>query len=750
MRLLLVLLLAAVPGWAQAGTYVVITAAGSDWVGDLGPATQALLFQAEGLATDAAGNLYIAEALGHRVRQVSPGGVIRTIAGTGQPGFSGDGGPANAAQLNAPYGLALDSRGNLYIADLGNARVRRVAPDGSIATLASAPLISPRNLAVDSAGNLYISDFDGQRVYKIGPDGLLVPLVSQDLRYPTALAVDRSGALYIADSENHLVRKFDRGVLTSVAAVTTPTGLAFDASGALYIADFPAGRIVKVPAAGGPFSSLAASARDLAFGPDGSLYAAAGSLVQRLLPGPARIVAGGGSTAYGDSGNALGARLNHPAGVAVDALGNLYIADRDNHRIRRVAPDGIITTVAGTGVPGDAGDGGPATQARLNAPSGVSLDRAGDLYISDTGNHRVRKFTPGGLMLAVTDLVAPVDAAADAAGNVYIADAGAHRIYRALAIGVVVTFLDGMESPGGVAVDSEGNLYFTDTATGQVWRRDSSGIVTELGAGRFVNPRGLAVSDAGDLFVADAGLGRVLRVDGSGSVTAVGVDGNIGTPWDVAVGPAGRLYVADLDGNCLRVLIPSVAPVTSVDAVNAASLLPGPLAPGMLVAIRGAGASPATVIFGGFPATILSIDDTRILVQAPAQIAGMNQVQIEVGAQRIFASVADAAPALFTTGAGLAAAVNEDGTLNSAQHPVSRGSWISLYGTGEGIAGLPVAVRIGGYTAEVLYAGGVAGYPGLFQINARIPSGYMAPGILSVSVTVGLAESPPGVTIAVY
>jgi uncharacterized protein (TIGR03437 family) len=184
--------------------------------------------------------------------------------------------------------------------------------------------------------------------------------------------------------------------------------------------------------------------------------------------------------------------------------------------------------------------------------------------------------------------------------------------------------------------------------------------------------------------------------------------------------------------------------------VNAASLLPGPLAPGMLVAIRGAGASPATVIFGGFPATILSIDDTRILVQAPAQIAGMNQVQIEVGAQRIFASVADAAPALFTTGAGLAAAVNEDGTLNSAQHPVSRGSWISLYGTGEGIAGLPVAVRIGGYTAEVLYAGGVAGYPGLFQINARIPSGYMAPGILSVSVTVGLAESPPGVTIAVY
>ena len=148
-------------------SYTVATMAGSDWVGDNGLATQALLFQAEGLATDAAGNLYIAEAQGHRVRQVSPSGVIRTIAGTGQAGFSGDGGPAAAAQLNAPYGLVCDNRGNLYIADLGNARVRRVARDGTIATVASTPLISPRNLAIDLGGNLYISDFDGQRVYRI-------------------------------------------------------------------------------------------------------------------------------------------------------------------------------------------------------------------------------------------------------------------------------------------------------------------------------------------------------------------------------------------------------------------------------------------------------------------------------------------------------------------------------------------------------------------------------------------------------
>jgi uncharacterized protein (TIGR03437 family) len=748
-------------------TYTAAVLAGSDWVGDYGPATQALLFQAEGLTTDSAGNLYIAEAQGHRVRQVTPTGVIRTIAGTGHSGFSGDGGPAAAAQLNSPYGLAIDNRGNLYIADLGNARVRRVTPDGIIATVASAPLVSPRNLAVDPAGNLYISDFDGQQVYKMGPDGTLAPFIISDLRYPTALAVDRAGVLYIADSENHLVRKFDRGVLTSVAAVSTPTGLAFDATGTLYIADSSGGRIVEVPPDGGLFSTLPVSARDLAFGPDGSLYTAGGSLVERVLPGPARIVAGGGNTGFGDQGSARDARLNHPAGVAADVLGNVYIADRDNHRIRRVAPDGIITTVAGTGASGNTGDGGPATLARLNGPSSVSLDAAGDLYIADTGNHRVRKFTPGGIMLAVTDTVSPVDTAADAAGNVYIADAGAGRIYWALAAGVVVPFLDGLQSPGGVALDRDGNLYYTNTVAGRVWRRSVSGTVTELGAGRFVNPRGLAVSETGDVFVADSGLGRVLRVDlsgdssgdlsgnASGSVTALAVDGAIGTPWDVAITSAGTLLVADADGNRVWMLTP-VAPaaslLTTIDAVNAASMLSGPLAPGMLVAIRGAGASATEVLFAGFPATILSADDARILVQAPVQIAGMSQIQIEVvGDQRISipATVADAALALFTSGSGQAAAVNQDGTLNSADHPVSRGSWISFYGTGEGIAGLPVAVKIGGYEAEVLYSGAVAGYPGLFQINVRVPAGYMAPGILSVVVTVGEAASPPGVTIAV-
>ena len=738
------LLLLATVAFSQ--TYTVTALAGSDWIGDGGPATQALLFQAEGIAVDPLGNIYIADAQAQRIRQVSSSGTIRTFAGTGKPGFSGDGGPASEAQLRSPYGLAFDGRGNVYIADLGNGRVRRVGPDGRIATVAAAPLISPRNLAIDSGGNLYISDFEGQQVYRLGADGNLVSIVS-GLSYPTALAVDRSGALYIADSGNHVVRKFAGGTLTTVAVASMATGLAIDASGALYIADSAAGQILKIPPAG-LSSSIRADARDLAFGADGSLYASGGALVTRVLPGLARVVAGGGNAAFGDFGYAGDARLNSPAGVASDALGNVYIADRGNNRVRKVDTNGIITTVAGTGGRGNTGDNGSATLARLNGPSSVSLDAAGNVLISDTGSHRVRKFAPGGIILPVAETLAPVAAVSDSAGNVYIADADAGRIYWAAATGVVVPYIVGLQSPGGVGLDRDGNLFYSDTGAARVWRRDSTGSTTEIGMGLWSNPRGVAVSDNGDILVADAGLRRVLRVDPSGSVTALETDASIGSPWGVAIGTGGKVYVADPENDRVWMLTPRV------EAVNAASLLAGPIAPGMLVRIRGAGADATDVFFGTIEVAILSVDDNGMLVQVPREIAGTRQIQIDIrrhGASiaSIPATLLDAAPGLFTNGGGQAAAVNEDGSVNSVAQPVPRGGWISLYATGEGIAGSPVNVKIGGYAAEVLYSDEVAGYPGLFQINVRIPAGLLAPGSQDVVVTVGEVASQEGVRIAV-
>ena len=212
---------------------------------------------------------------------------------------------------------------------------------------------------------------------------------------------------------------------------------------------------------------------------------------------------------------------------------------------------------------------------------------------------------------------------------------------------------------------------------------------------------------------------------------------------DVATGPAGAVYIADLNNNRIR----QVTTGASIVAVNAASLQPGPVAPGMLVAIRGDGLRGSQVLFDAIPAPVLASDDSGLVVQAPPQIAGSSSIQINIlFAGHLFAqlpmTVVAASPALF-------AAANEDGTVNSPGNPAARGSGVALYGTGEGVSGLPIAAQVGGFPADVLYAGPVAGYPGLLQVNVRIPAGYVAAGDMTATITVGGISSQPGVTIAV-
>ena len=256
--------------------YSVDTLAGSDNVGDGGPAADALLTHLQGIACDAAGNVYIADADDHRVRKITPDGNISTVAGTGHAGFSGDGGPASAARLNTPYGLAVDRSGNLYIADLGNRRVRRVDTEGRILTIAGggaksaaeadglpaidASLDSPRNVLPDGYGGVYFSDFGANRVYYISPSGTLLHIAGTGeagfsgdrggalfakLSAPAGLAIDSLGALYIADAGNGRVRRVFHGIIETfgdtgdpktgvLVTPTLPTGLAFDPDGALY------------------------------------------------------------------------------------------------------------------------------------------------------------------------------------------------------------------------------------------------------------------------------------------------------------------------------------------------------------------------------------------------------------------------------------------------------------------------------------------------------------------------------------
>src|SRR5450759_2275213 len=323
---------------------VIATVAGNGtagFSGDNGPAISAKLGTPIGIAVDLAGNLYIADRDNNRIRKVASG-VITTAAGNGLAGFSGDNGPAANAQLSVPISVAVDSPGNLYIADSYNNRIRKVT-NGAIATVAgggtpiggSGPALSwqfgdPSGVAVDSAGNLYITDEASNRIWKVS-NGLIAvvagngtsgfsgdngPATSAQLNVPYGVAVDSAGNLYIADTGNNRVRKVASGMVTTVAGNGTPG-----------------------------FS--------------------------------------------GDNGPATSAQLNVPYGVAVDSAGNLYIADSGNIRIRKVA-NGTITTVAGNGYSGFGGDNIPAIGTELWQPLGIALDSAGNLFISDFINKRTR------------------------------------------------------------------------------------------------------------------------------------------------------------------------------------------------------------------------------------------------------------------------------------------------------------------------------------------------------------------------
>jgi sugar lactone lactonase YvrE len=331
---------------------IITTVAGngsSGYSGDNDVATNASLDSPTGIAVDASGNLFVADASNQRIRKVNTSGTITTVAGKGIYGYSGDNGLATNASLALPFGVAVNASGNLFIADANNNRIRKVNTSGIITTVAG-------------GGN------NGR-----GDGGLAT---NASLDYPSfGVAVDTNGNLFIADRGNQCIRKVDTsGIITTVAgngspgysgdgypatsaSLNDPYGVAVDTAGNLFIVDTGNQRIRKV-----------------------------------ATNGIITTVAGNGIYGYsGDNSVATNASLYFPLGVAVDVSGDLFIVDTGNQRIRKVDTSGIITTVAGNGSPGYSGDGSNATNASLNKSSGVAVDASGNLFIADTDNSRIRK-----------------------------------------------------------------------------------------------------------------------------------------------------------------------------------------------------------------------------------------------------------------------------------------------------------------------------------------------------------------------
>ncbi len=802
---------------------------GASPLGDGGPAASARLIQPAGLAFDSAGSLYIADYLDNRVRKVTPAGVISTVAGNGAAGHSGDGGPATRAQLNGPSGLAVDLAGNLYIADSLSDYIRKVTPDGTISTFAGigvgglsgdggpatrATLFQPEGLAVDSAGNLYIADVNNCAIRKVTPAGTIStvagngisanignggPASNAEFEYPYAVAVDSSGNLYIADDSALQIRKISTaGIITDyaggggggnpgdggpavAATFVKPMTVAADSKGNLYVADWGTNTIRKITAAG-----------------------------------EISTVAGSGTTSFGDGGLATSGGLDGPQGVVADAGGNLYIADSSGNRVRKVSPNGTITTVAGNGQKGYSGDGGPATSATLDTPVALAIDSLSNLYISEYNNDTVRKVTPAGTISTFAGngtwgysgegkpaisggLSAPSGLAADASDNLYIAENMGNRVRKVTPDGVISTVAgngktgysgDGgpataamITIPNGIAVDASGNLYIVDGYYYVIRKVTPAGIISTFAGNAFPNyngdggpatkagignPSGVAADSSGNVFLTHsvrsvpdftvvrmvAPSGIISTIAGSGARVYSGDGGaatgaSFGAGLGLAADSSGKVFVADSMDDVVRVLVPAnLMPSIADGGVVPSGSTVNTIQPGEWVSIYGSNLANTVAVWkGDFPTTlggtIVTIDSRPAYLSyvSPSQI----NLQVPDDAATGPVSVAVTTPSGTATSTATLAAVAPAFLLLDNKHVAGiilrpdgsgsqgGGAYDILGPTGNSL-GYPTVPAKAGDTVELFATGFV-------PTNPAVPPGQAysgtAPALDAVNVAIG-------------
>ncbi|MEJ3654354.1 protein kinase [Actinomycetes bacterium KLBMP 9759] len=556
--------------------------------GDGGPATQAQLRRPDGLAVTAEGSLLIADTYNLRVREVDRTGTIRTIAGIGNQATSGDGGPAVRAEFDYPVDVATGPDGSIFVLEANGDRVRRIDATGTITTVAGsgnsefagdggpatmAGWEYASSIAVAGDGTLYIGDTSDDRIRKVAPDGTISTLAGTGTSGSTgdggpanaarialnSVAVGPDGAVLLTESGR--MREIDpAGVIRTIAG-DGKLGTGGDGGPAVRAKLAVAGAIVVAP--------------------DGSVYVAdnRNRRIRRVDPaGTITTVVGNGPDYPGDGAKADQASLTGPTFVCLDSRGRIYISDSGDGRIRRVDPaDGTITTVAGNGNFGFSGDGGLATQASLNRPLGIAVDAAGVLYIADSENHRVRAVSPNGVITTVagdgqfvyskdglpsrrTSLAEPSGIVVEPGGTLLVTEREAHRIRRIDVNGVVSTiagkgragFQGAFSGDGGPAVDAElndpfslarapdGTLYVNDSINRRIRKIGTDGVIETVAgdgetayggdggpatAAQLNVPSGILVDSAGNLLVSDEKGHRVRQVDTTGTITPVAGSG---------------------------------------------------------------------------------------------------------------------------------------------------------------------------------------------------------------------------------
>jgi len=535
----------------------------SGYSGDGGPALEATLKIPAGLLADNKGNVYIADRDNHVVRRVDRKGIITTIAGTGTAGFSGDGGPAIKARLNLPSGMALDSKGNLYISDRSNNRIRVINRKGVISTYAgngeegyggdSGPALKARidrpfGLAMDKKDNLYIADRRNNRIRKVNPSGIITtaagdsgfffmgdngPAYRASIAGPTGVAVDDKGNIYIADRNNNRIRVVDKqGMIRTVAGtgqqdyngdselardtnLYLPFGLAVDKKGRLLVIDRSHYRIRRIDP----------------------------------LKGTVETLAGNGRKKFaGDGGPATGATLNFPHGIVVDKKGSIIFSDKGHFRIRKISPAGIIQTIAGNGERGNVGDGVPAMQASLFSVQSLILDSKDEIYF----------VSPSGFvnMIRYIDKKGVIHTFLQTADKEYLAALKSDKsqgLSMKSKIGMVTQFSD-------IVFDKDDNIYVVDRINHQIRKIDPRGHVSTIaGTGSsdftgdggpaikatFRDPRSITIDPDGNLYIGDTANNRIRKIDTKSIVSTIAGTGEHKDTGDG--GPAVEAAIRSMD-----------------------------------------------------------------------------------------------------------------------------------------------------------------------------------------------------------